>query len=419
MTEAPGPQTPGPQTPGPKTPGSQTRGPLHGIRVLDFSRVLAGPYCTMQLADMGAEVIKIENPDGGDDTRGFRPPEAGGEAHYFLAYNRNKKSVALDIRSAEGQAVVHDLAATCDVLIENYRVGVMKRFGLHWEAMRERHPHLVYTSVSAYGQQGPQSDRPGFDPVVQAETGMMSITGEADGPWLRHPLSIIDTFTAIHATAAIAAALYARRDTGRGQYIELALTDAAVAALGNSALYYLTSGQQPPRTGNSHPTSIPTNLFQTKTGPIYISVAPQRLFATLCRDVLKRPELIDDARFASPAARSANRDALYALLDETFMQDTRESWLVRMRDLPAGAVRTLAEALEDPALAERGMVTTVDHPTAGPIRLLGSVYNFSDTPVVPPAAPPLLGQHTDEVLGGLLGYDAGRIAALREARVIG
>src|SRR5690606_14337148 len=204
---------------------SDAGGPLEGVRVLDLSRVLTGPFCTMQLADMGAEIIKAENPDGGDDTRHFKPPEAGGAAHYFLAVNRSKRSIALDIRTERGQEIIHGLAAQCDVLIENFRVGVMRRFGLDYASMRERHPHLIYCSISAYGQEGPMSDRPGFDPVLQAESGMMSYTGEPDRDPMRHPLAIIDTFTALYATSAILGAYIARQRTGRGQHIDLALLD--------------------------------------------------------------------------------------------------------------------------------------------------------------------------------------------------
>ena len=235
--------------------------PLDGVRILDFSRIIAGPLCTQQLADMGAEVIKIENPDGGDDTRRLTTPGAHGLSHFFLAFNRNKKSVALDLTKPEALPVVHALAAQCDVLVQNFRPGVMARFGLDYDALAARHPHLIYLSVSAYGQSGSMADRPGFDPVLQAEFGLMSLTGEPEGQPLRHPLSIIDTMTALHGVGAVTAALYARRDSGRGQHIDLALMDSAVAALGNAGSYYLCGGGQPPRAGNSHMTSTPTTLM--------------------------------------------------------------------------------------------------------------------------------------------------------------
>ena len=394
--------------------------PLAGLRVLDFSRVLAGPFCTMQLADMGAEIIKIENPDGGDDTRHFKPPSAGGEAHYFLAVNRNKKSVALDIRTPEAKEVIHRLAAECDVLIQNYRVGVMARLGLDYDSMKERHPHLIYCSISAYGQTGPWKDRPGFDPVLQAESGMMSYTGEPKGPPLRHPLAIIDTFTALYATSAILAAYVARQRTGHGQHLDIALLDTAMAVQTNMAQSYLVSGENPIKMGNSHPAAVPVGLFETKTGPFYMAVGTQRLFARLCEKVLDRPDILADPRFATNPARQENRGALFALLNEIFAVETREYWLARMIEagVPAGAVRSLSEAVEAPEIAARAMVRTVQHPTAGSLRLLGSPLNFSDTPLVDPAAPPLLGQHTEEVLSGFLGMDAAEIAALRESGTI-
>ena len=312
--------------------------PLRGIRVVDFSRVIAGPLCTQILADMGAEVVKIENPETGDDTRRMAEPGAAGESHFFLAYNRNKKSLALDVRTPEGKQVVLDLLADADVVVENFRVGVMKRFGLDYASLAERFPQLVYLSVSAYGQDGPMADRPGFDPVLQAEFGMMSLTGEPDGRPMRHPLSLIDTMTALYAAASVNAALLARRDTGQGQYIELALADVAVAALGNAGLYYLCSGEPPPRTGNSHITSTPTNLFQAADGPLYMALGTDRLFGQLCRDVLDRPDLPEDPRFASPAARLANRPELFAILNGIFGAEPRSP--LALEDAPpAGRAR--------------------------------------------------------------------------------
>jgi crotonobetainyl-CoA:carnitine CoA-transferase CaiB-like acyl-CoA transferase len=394
------------------------RPPLEGIRVLDFSRVIAGPACTQALADMGAEVIKIEDPDGGDDTRRVAGPKVGPQTHFFLAFNRGKKSVALDIGTAEGQALVARLLATCDVMIENFRPGVMKRFGLDYDSLKERFPRLVYLSVSAYGQTGPMADRPGFDPVLQAESGMMSLTGQPDGPPLRHPLSIVDTLTSIHATAAIVAALYARRDTGKGQYIDLALFDVAVAALGNAGLYYLTSGQLPPRTGNAHMTSTPTAAFAASNGLLYMAVSNQKLFAGMCRAV-GHPEWIEDPRFATTGSRTQNRAALFALMDAVFATDTKENWASRLRHLPVGPVRSLAESLESPEVAARGMVRTMTHPEVGTFRTFGTVYRLSDTPVGSDAPPPLLGEHGAQVLRELAGCDDTEIASLRGKGVVG
>ena len=393
--------------------------PLSGIRVLDFSRIIAGPLCTQQLADMGADIIKIENPDGGDDTRRLAEPGIDGQSHFFLAFNRNKRSVAMDIKDPRVQELLRKMASECDVLVQNFRPGVMERFGLDYASFAETHPHLIYLSVSAYGQDGPMAHRPGFDPVLQAEFGLMSMTGEADGPPLRHPLSIIDTMTALQAVGAISAALYARRDSGRGQHIDLTLMDTAVAALGNAGLYYLCSGDLPPRAGNSHMTSTPTNLMDTSDGALYMALGTNRLFGQLCRDVLARPELADDARFATPTSRLENRPELFAIMREHFKTQPRAHWLEKMRHLPAGPVRTIAEALASEEVAHRNMVTEVDNPGGSRMRLLGSPLKFSGTPIRAPGKPPDLGEHTDEVLREIAQLDDGAIAVLRDAGVIG
>jgi crotonobetainyl-CoA:carnitine CoA-transferase CaiB-like acyl-CoA transferase len=393
--------------------------PLNGIRILDFSRIIAGPLCTQQLSDMGAEVIKVENPDGGDDTRRFPKPAADGLSHFFVAFNRNKKSVAMDIRKPEALEILHTLAAQCDVLVQNFRPGVMERFGLDYASLAMRHPHLIYVSISAYGQDGPMAHRPGFDPVLQAEFGLMSLTGEPDGAPMRHPLSIIDTMTALHAVGAVSAALYTRRDTGQGQHIDLTLMDTAVAALGNAGSYYLCGGGQPPRAGNSHMTSTPTTLVETADGPLYFALSTNRLFGQLCRDVLQRPELVDDPKFATPDARLANRPELFALLREAFALEPRDYWQKKMRHLPAGPVRSLAEALESEEVAHRRMVVDVATESGAPMRLLGSPLKFSNTPVREPSPPPRLGQHTDEVLRDIAGATDEQIVALRAQGVLG
>lgn len=392
--------------------------PLEGVKVLDFSRIIAGPLCTMQLADMGAEVIKVENPDAGDDTRRMTTPSAGGEAHFFLAFNRSKQSLALDPRTEDGKAILLALLEDADVLVENYRPGVMKRFGLDYESLAERFPKLIYLSVSAYGQTGPMWDRPGFDPVLQAESGMMSLTGEADGEPMRHALSLVDTITGLQAVAAICAALLARGKSGKGQRIDLALMDMAVASLGNAGLYYLCSGEQPTRAGNSHMTSTPTNLFYAEDGPLYMALGTNRLYGQLCRDVLERPDLVDDPRFREPADRLKHRPELFQIMGDIFKTKPRDAWLKRMRHLPAGPVRMVGEALESEEVAARGMVVTLDHPKAGPVRVIGSPLNFSASKLRPYAAPPLLGQHTDAILKGL-GYDDATIAALKDSGAVG
>jgi crotonobetainyl-CoA:carnitine CoA-transferase CaiB-like acyl-CoA transferase len=396
----------------------KSKAPLSGVRVLDLTRIIAGPLCTMQLADMGAEVIKIENPEGGDDSRRL-PPEVGGESHSYLTFNRNKKSVAVDIRTPRGQQIIRELASRSDVMAENFRVGVMKRFGLDYASMETRCPHLIYLSISAYGQEGPMSDRPGFDPVFQAEFGLMMINGEPDGQPLRHQLTIVDTVTAMQATSAVCAAIIEQRKSGKGQHIDISMMACAVSALGNAGGYYLVSGKNPPRPGNPHPTFAPSTLFQTSTDPIFVALSNDRVFDQFCRTVLNRPEILEDPRFENGRKRAGNRDEIHALLSGIFATDTCENWLKKMRALPVGPVRTVGEALESQEIASAGMLKTVSHPSAGSIRLVGAPYKFSRTPVVEPSAPPLLGTDTDAVLNDLLGYDENKIAELRANQIIG
>ena len=394
--------------------------PLQGMRVLDLSRIAAGPFCTMQLADLGAEIIKVERPGDGDDTRHMKPPESGGEAHFYLAFNRNKKSVALDLKTEEGRNVIHGLAAKCDMLIENFRPGVMARLGLDYEAMKARHPQLIYCSISSYGQQGAMADRPGLDPVLQAEMGMMAVTGEPDGDAMRHPLSLTDLFVGLYASTAILSAVIARTETGRGQHIDLALMDGAIAAMSNFAQYYLTSGEEPQRSGNTHSVAVPAAAFKASDGMFYLACGTNNLFERLCRNALERPELLDDERFRSNVERLANRDMLMALLEDIFAEESLGHWTAKFRaaGVPAGPVRTVSEAMESDEVKERDMVVTVPHRTAGEVRLVGSPFKLSETPVVDPVAPPLLGQHTEDVLRGLLEMDDAAIARLRESGTI-
>ena len=397
-----------------------TGGPLAGIRVLDLTRIVAGPFATMRMADLGAEVIKVENPDGGDESRQIRPPEAGGEAFYYLAYNRSKRSIAVDLRTEGGKDIIDRLAARSDVLIQNFRVGVMERLGLGYEAVRARHPHLVYCSISAYGRTGPMTARPGFDPVLQAESGMMAITGEPDGPPMRHALSIIDTLTSHYACEAVLAALIARGRSGRGQHIDISLMDGAVASLSNAAQMHLLTGEEPPRTGNRHQSAVPVGMFETRTGPFYMAIGYDRLFREMCAAV-GRDDLAGDPRFATGAARHRHRGELYRLLEELFATDSREAWLARLQGagLPAGPVRTVTETMEAPEVRARSMVREVDHPTAGTLKLVGTPFNFSDSGTARPTAPPLLGQDTIRVLRDVLAMTGEEIAELRKAGAIG
>ena len=397
------------------------RPPLTGVRIVDFTRVIAGPMCTQMLSDMGAEVIKIENPDGGDDTRKGAGPRAGGEtgeSHFFMTYNRGKKSVALDFTKPDGQKVVHRLLEKADVVIENFRPGVLKKYGLDWASVRDKYPRLIYLSISAYGQTGPLSDRPGYDPVLQAESGMMSVNGEANGEGLRHAIAIVDTMTAIHSAAAINAALYARTSTGKGQQIDLALYDTALACLGNMGSYYLIGGDQPRRAGNGHFASAPNSSFETANGKIYMAVANQKLFVDTCK-AMGHPEWAADPRFATIAARVANKPLLTSMMEEVLKTDTKENWTQKFRHLPAGPIRTMKEALDEPEVKRRGMLKMYKHTRVGEVPLIGSNYHFSDTPVDDTRPPPSLGEHTESVLKDLAGLTADELKALREKKVVG
>jgi succinate--hydroxymethylglutarate CoA-transferase len=397
------------------------RPPLDGIRVIDFTRVIAGPLASQILSDMGADVVKIENPDGGDDTRKGAGPRVGGdqgESHFFMTYNRGKKSVALDFTKPEGQAVVHKLLEKTDVLLQNFRPGVLKRYGLDWESLREKYPRLVYLSISAYGQTGPLSDRPGYDPVLQGESGMMSVNGEADREGLRHTIAIVDTMTGIHSVAAINAALYARSTTGKGQQIDLALYDTALACLGNMGSYYLIGGEEPKRAGNGHFASAPNGSFETANGKIYMAVANQKLFVDTCK-ALGHPEWATDPRFSTIAQRVANKPLLNKMMEDVLKTDTKENWVQKLRHLPAGPIRTMKEALDEPEVKRRGMLKTYKHRRVGDVPLIGSNYRFSDTPVDDTRPPPSLGEHTESILKDVAGLSDAEIKGLREKKIVG
>jgi len=395
--------------------------PLAGIRVLDLSRVLAGPWCTMILADLGAEVIKVENPQGGDDTRHWGPPYVGGESAYYLCANRNKQSIAVDLSTPEGQAIVRDLAAVSDVVVENYKTGGLDRFGLDYATLSAAFPSLVYCSISGYGRQSPLADRPGYDYVIQAEGGLMAITGEKDGDPLKVGVAVADLFTGMAAAQAVLAALIARDRDGLGQHIDMALYDCQLAMLANVGSAFLTSGAEPRRHGNQHPTIVPYQLFETADGRVVIAVGNDRQFGFLCRDLLGRPDLADDERFATNSQRSLNRDALIPLLAPLIAAHPTAYWLdgLRRAGVPSGEVRSVGQALSAPETMARGMVRTVAHPTAGDVSLVASPLHLRGTPVVEPIAPPLLGEHGDIVLQGALGYAPERIAALRACGALG
>jgi crotonobetainyl-CoA:carnitine CoA-transferase CaiB-like acyl-CoA transferase len=383
--------------------------------VIDFSRIIAGPLCTQQLADLGADVIKIEHPVTGDELRA-RSPTGDRRGASFLAFNRSKRSVAIDLTRDRGQQVARGLITGSDVVIENFRPGVMDRLGLGPTELREADPALIYVSISAYGSAGPSSSRPGFDPILQAESGMMALTGDVDGGPIRHPLSIIDTLTAAHATSAICAALHGRQRHGRGDFLDLCLLDTAIGALGNVGMQYLTDGRVPARSGNRHVVGAPIDLFATATEPIYLAMATDRLFSDFCA-VIGRPDLVADERFATPAGRSRNRDTLKVEIEAALTTRPAAEWLPEMGHLPAGGVRTIDEALQAPEVLDREMVRHVvdgDHQLA----LLGTPFKLAATDLPEFRPPPRLGEHTDEVLATLLAMSPHDIAQLRDDGVV-
>lgn len=393
--------------------------PLSGVRVLDLTRVLAGPYCTMMLGDLGADVIKVEPPGTGDETRTWGPPFAGGESTYFLAINRNKRSIALDLKQAPALEAARRLAASADVVVENFRPGVAERLGLGARALTEADPRLVYCSISAFGQTGPGRERPGYDLVVQAASGLMSVTGEADGPPVKVGIAIADVLTGMNAATAIVAALHARPARGgRGGVVDAALYDSLVAFLSTLVTGYAATGRPPARWGSAHPQIVPYQGFRAADGDLVVCVTNEKFWHRLCA-LLERPDLRDDPRFAANPDRVAHREALVPLLEAAFARRPVAEWLARLQEagIPAAPVRTLDAALDDPVVEARGMLREVEHPTAGPLRLPGVPWQGDAAPTAIRRAPPRLGEHSDEVLGEV-GYDEASIGAMRRAGVV-
>ena len=394
-------------------------GPLHGIRVLDLTRVLAGPYCTMFLGDLGAEVVKVEQPGVGDDTRGWGPPFTGGESAYFLCVNRNKKSVTIDLKSREGVALLQRLAERADVLIENFRPGTMERLNLGEKDLRAANPRLIYASLSGFGADGPMSDAPGYDLIVQAWGGLMSITGPADGEPSKVGVAIIDLVAGLMLGKSIAAALFAREKLGVGQKIDTSLLEAEVACLINMGSNYLVEGNIPRRWGNAHPSIVPYQSFKTEDGYLVIGVASEGIWRRFCQ-AIGRAEWADDSRFDKNSNRVENRSLLIGLLAEIFLSRSTDEWLklLNSAEVPCAPVQTVDQVFKAPQVLHREMLVQVEHPTAGTVRMAGIPVKFSLTPASVRLPPPLLGQHNEEVLESWLGIDDKEISELKRKTVI-
>ncbi len=390
--------------------------PLDGITILDLTRVLSGPYCTMLLADMGARVIKIEQPGKGDDTRGWGPPFLDGESTYFLSINRNKESVTLDFKHPEGRAALDRLIAKSDVIVENFRPGTLTRVGLDYQALAAGHPRLVYCSVSGFGHTGPRSKQPGYDAVIQAEGGLMSITGAADGPPYRLGVAIADIVSGMFAAYGVAMALFARERTGRGQAVDIAMLDSVAALLTYQAGNYFASGKVPSRLGNRHPSIVPYETFEASDGEFVLAVGNDEQW----RRFLAVAGLPDEERFATNRQRVTLYDELRPLVADPLRTQPRQFWIERLRaaGVPCGSVRNLQELFDDPQLGAREMIAQIEHATIGPLKMLGVPVKLSGTPGSVRTPPPLLGQHTDAVLARDLGYSADAIAGLRRQNVI-
>ena len=394
-------------------------GPLQGFTVLDFTRVLSGPYCTMQLADMGARVIKIEQPGKGDDTRAWGPPFVHGESAYFLSINRNKESLTLDLKNPRAMQVLEPLLGTADVVVENFRPGTMSRLGLAYEQLSERFPRLVYCSISGFGQTGPRRSEPGYDAVVQAEGGLMSITGSAEGQPYRLGVAISDIVSGMFAAQGVAFALLARERTGRGQCVDIGMLDATAALLTYQAGIYFATGTTPGRMGNRHPTIVPYETFAAADGDFVVAVGNDEQWRRFCA-VLKLDALAADDRFTTNRLRLANYDTLRPILGERLRARTRAEWVGELKKagVPCGSVRDVAEVLQDPQLDARGMIQHVEHAVAGALRVTGVPIKLSDTPGAVRTAPPVLGQHTESILSLDVGLTPVEIEDLRASRVV-
>ena len=401
---------------------SNFTGALSHLRVLDLSRVLAGPWASQTLADLGAEVIKVERPGSGDDTRGWGPPwvdEKGGDSAYFASANRGKKSITVDLARPEGQEIVRRLAARSDVLLENFKVGALERYGLDYPRLAQENPRLVYCSITGFGQTGPYRDRAGYDFLIQGMGGLMSITGEPSGEPMKVGVAVADILTGMYAATAVLAALAFRERSGRGQHVDLALLDVQVAMLANQAQSYLATGLPPGRLGNAHPSIVPYQAFAASDGYVIVAVGNDGQFRRLCA-AAGCAELADDARFATNAGRVRHREELIDTLAGVIARRTRREWIEALEaaTVPCGPINDLAQVFADPQVVHRGLRREAPHPATGRVALVRSPIRLSETPERTGVGPPALGQHTDEVLTGLLGMPAAEVEALRARGVL-
>ncbi|MCP4188245.1 MAG: CoA transferase [Gammaproteobacteria bacterium] len=401
-------------------------GSLQGFRVLDLSRILAGPWASQMLADLGAEVIKIERPGVGDDTRGWGPPympdesgQATGEAAYFHGTNRGKQSVCIDMSKTEGQALIKQLAKHCDVLIENFKVGGLQKYGLDYDSIKTINPKLVYCSITGFGQTGPYAERAGYDFMIQAMGGMMSVTGEANGEPMKIGVALADVLTGLYAANAIQSALIHQLKTGEGQYIDMALLDVQVATLANQAMNYLASGNNPKRLGNAHPNIVPYQAFETSDGYMILAVGNDAQFQRFC-DLAGKIELADDERFRQNSSRVKFRDELVPQIIEIMLTKTTTNWLdeLNKRGIPCGPINSIDQVFADPQVQHRGMQQMLQHPTAGTVASVANPIKLSATPIEYDRSPPLLGQHTRLVLKSLLDLDDEEIDRLQDEDVV-
>jgi len=400
-----------------KTPS----GPLKGLRVLDLTRVLAGPTCTQMLGDLGAEVIKIERPEAGDDTRGFAPPfwPNTKESAYFLGVNRNKKSVTLDIASPEGQAIIHRLLEDTDILVENFKVGALAKYGLGFEQVHAKYPGIIYCSITGFGQTGPYAPRPGYDSLIQAMGGVMSLTGEPEGLPQKVGIPVADLFAGLYGCIGILAGLRHRERTALGQQVDIGMLDTHVAWLANQGMNYLATGENPARLGNQHPNIVPYQVFPTADGHIVLSVGNDPTFARFC-ETTGQQALLADPRFATNAARVANRQLVTDTLTPVMQSRTTHEWvdLLETQKIGCGPINKLSEVFEDAQVKARNAVVELDHASGERVKVIANPVRLSATPPDYRVPPPMLGEHTDEVLGGLLGMSDADLAALRARKII-